>query len=282
MPLLWLLASAAAGEGEAKSVVREYKLSIVSTTTLASAETEKKSEADTDLVFHTVQTGNKVAYGCRSLFVRTRMDGQEIQYADMAEEKYIVKDRDGNTVETDIKSAPAELKEMLKDYFTTPIATLTVDAQGKETAREVSDKPNLKPLIHNGMFANMCLFVSSYGSEPTWKEAKEMSLGKGGFAKGEFTFTKVAAGKDNAHPGRVDVKVQGALAADVYKLANGTSIHKARFEIAGMQTWDAELRCWIAGDLGVRVEYEVHEGDKTLFTASGKVIASLALTRPKP
>ncbi|MBI3829876.1 MAG: hypothetical protein HY291_10185 [Planctomycetes bacterium] len=278
-----VLAPAARAE-EPKPVVRAYKLSLVSNTAMNSGEGEKKSEADTVLSFQTAAVGAKVDYTCAAIFTQTKLDGQIVQYADMSKAKYATKDRDGNLIETNVKEAEAGLKEMLQDYFSAPLISLEIDGQGRETKRTVSEKPNAKTLIHNGMAANMRLFLSAYDEKNrAWEEEKEVSMGKGGFAKGAWKFEKTDAGKDNTRPGRIAVKVEGAASADAYKLANAaTEIRGAKFEIAGTQIWDAELRSWVAGDLGMRFQYDVYDGEKKLFTAAGNIIAKLELTDPKP
>lgn len=282
---VWMLAGSAAGESESKPVVsRTYKLSMVSSITMTSDQDSRKSEADTVLSFTVARNGQTESYTCKALFSRVKLDGRELQYADMAADKYATKDDNGSLTETDLTKASAELKEMLKDYFATPLATITFDAVGKESGCTVSEKPNLKPLLQNGMLANMRLFLSAYDEKArTWREEKEFGLGKGGFVKGALALTKGEAGKDSKHSGRVDVQMSGVLTADGYKTPNGnTTVRNAKYEIAGMQTWDATLKCWIVGDLGMRVSYDVYEGENKLFTANGNMIAKLELTAPKP
>lgn len=282
---VWMLAGIAAGESAPKPVVsRTYKLSMVSSITMTSDQDSRKSEADTVLSFTVERNGQAEAYTCKALFSRMKLDGRELQYADMAADKYATKDDNGSLSETDLTKASTELKEMLKDYFSTPLASIALDASGKETGRSVSEKPNLKPLLQNGMLANMRLFLSAYDEKArTWREEKEFGMGKGGFAKGALTLTRTEPGKDDKRPGRVTVQLEGLLAADGYKLSNGNAtIRNAKYEVAGSQLWDAGLKCWVAGDVGMRVNYEVYEGENKLFTASGNVIAKLELTDPKP
>ncbi|MBX9583540.1 MAG: hypothetical protein K2X87_24830 [Gemmataceae bacterium] len=226
--------------------------------------------ADTTIRYAWAADGPKRVLTVDGLDVTARQGGTVLLSAAMSAEAF--DDRSGNQGTVKAADAPPPLKAMLADSFGPPVCTLTVDRDGTETAREVTDRPGAKGLIDNGMVANATLFhppLPAGGVKP-WTAARSVGMGEGGEAAGELTYTPQPGGKD----GEVVVKVAGTLAKDRHE-AGPKVIRNARYKVTGTQTYSPAKGGWVSGRLDLDVSFDLEVGGKPVGSAKGTMTVTL-------
>jgi hypothetical protein len=167
--------------------------------------------------------------------------------------------------------APEQLRQMLTESFGPVLCTVEVDDSGKETKRTVTDKPGTGLMIENGMVANGLLMHPPRPGAAEWKAEREVSMGEGGYATGELTYTPQPGGR----VGEAVVKVAGVLKKDRHVPKGGMKVIKnARYVVSGTQTYSTTKGEWVAGKLMLEVTFDVEAAGVT-GTAKGTMVVTM-------
>ena len=122
------------------------------------------------------------------------------------------------------------------------------------------------------MIANALLFHPQFQTtENEWTSPAEISMGNGGFAKGDLVYKKGAAGK-----GGVAVKVSGTLTNEGFSPPNSPlTVNNVKYVVNGDQTFDPVQREWVAGKLVMDVSFDLVVGGTAVGQAKGTIVAGL-------
>ena len=248
-----------------------FKFTIASRIGIEMQGKKQKIDADTVLHYTWKQRGSERTLSFDSALVKAGQDGNQVMNTFISRAK-LTNTENGKTEEVPFEKSPDKLKEMLLDSFGVPVCKLQVDENGKEVKRAIVAGPGAKDLIDHGMIANARLFHAPFmRAQDEWSAATEISMGNGGYAKGELTYKKAAAGK-----GGQPVKVSGTLTNEGFKWpGKPLTIKKAKYVIKGEQTYDPIQGEWISGNLVIDVSFEMTVDDKPVALAKGTIVVSL-------
>lgn len=270
------LVPAAAPVGAADPA-HSFEVAVKARLDMDAAGKTQKVEADTALRYTWARPPGERTLTFDSVRLRATLDGRPTADTFMSRDK-LTNTEGGQTREVPADSAPDELKTMLRDSFGVPVAKVKVDADGKEVKREVVAGPGAKTLVDQGMIANALLFHPPYPKgRDEWTAPAEVSMGNGGFAKGDLTYKKAAGGK-----GGQRVKVSGTLANDGFQAPGSPlTLKNARYVVTGEQTYDPDRGEWVAGRLNLDVSFQLAAKDKVVIAAKGTMDVSLELVPAK-
>ena len=248
-----------------------YKLTSIAKLTMVAGGQEQKLDGDTALEYTWARSGDKRRLELDSLMVKMDTNGKPTMNTAMSRDK-MTNTVDGKTQEFAYKDANDQLKSILKGGFKNTLCTVTVDEAGREVKREVTDDADAKLVIDQGMIANGLLFHPPFvPGKPSWKAPAEVSMGNGGFAKGDLTYQPVEGGDGNT------VTVSGTLTNASYAIPNNPlTIKNAKYVVAGKQTYDPKKAEWASGDLAITVTFIMNQGDNLAATAKGTMAMTLA------
>ena len=256
----------------ASDAERKTAFKVTSTAKLAMSLPGQKQQIDGDTVLDYVwaKTDNQRELELKSLVVKVNTNGKPTMNSFMSREKF-ANTVDGKTEEIPYEDANDKLKSILKGAFGITLCTITVDKTGREVKRKVTDDPDAKLVIEQGMIANALIFHPPFvPGKGAWKSPAELSMGNGGFAKGELKYQPIEGGDGNT------VTVSGALVNASYAIPNNPlTIKDAKYVVTGEQTYDPKKREWVAGKFAITVTFSMTEGDKPAATAKGKMALTL-------
>jgi hypothetical protein len=261
MTLLLAPAIAIAADADQK---HSFRFTIVSDLDMEVAGQKQKIDAETTVQYSWSRAGGERTLSFDSIQVKANQDGKALINTVMNRSK-VTNTKEGKTEDTLFDSAPEQLKTMLRDSFNTPLCKLQVDENGSEVKREVVGGPGAKSFIDNGMIANALLFHPPFmRGQKEWSAPVEMSMGNGGFAKGNLTY-KVTGQQNGQH-----VQVSGRLTNESYKPpGNPLTIKNTNYQVAGEQLYDPAQREWISGKLKIDASFDMASGDTRLGGAKG-------------
>jgi hypothetical protein len=233
---------------------------------------EQKIVTTTNVLYTLKRTGQKVLVCMDEVQIKASANGRAMMNATMSARKMVTVS-DGKTTEISAADAPDDLKSILKDSFGPPLCELELDATGGEIKRKIVAGPGAKRLIDNGVIASARLFHASFPSDKNkWQAPAEVSMGSGGYARGQLDYEKLPGGA----AGRTAVKVSGTLVSDDFKPAGSPlTLKNNRYAVSGQQTYDAARKEWIAGDMTLQVSFDMAAGEKTVGKAKGTMKVKL-------
>jgi hypothetical protein len=202
-------------------------------------------DAETKFSYTWRRDGEQRVLTCDSLAVKVTLNGQVTQDSTMSRDRFTEK---GGATKLDVsrEDAAPQLREMLEDSFDKPLCTIVVDKDGKELKRAVTAGPGAKALIDNGMIANARLFhVPFPAGADKWQWSNEVSMGNGGFARGNLTYEKTKPADKNDP--LVKVQVAGELTNEEFQAAGGVRIKNAKYQTSGEQSCDRAEKDWSTG-----------------------------------
>jgi hypothetical protein len=104
-----------------------------------------------------------------------------------------------------------------------------------------------------------------------WSAPTEVSMGNGGFAKGQLNYKKVEGGKNGQA-----VKVSGTLTNDGFAVPNSPlTMKSAKYVVDGVQTYDPAQKEWTSGKMNIDVSYEMAATGQPVGVAKGTMVVSL-------
>jgi hypothetical protein len=248
-----------------------FKFTLVSELAMDVAGQKQKIEADTDLRYTWKQNGEERVLSFDSSRVKANADGKEMLAFYMSREKFATR-QEGKTEVVPLDKATPELKRALEDSYGVPLCVVHVDNDGKEFKRDIVAKPGAKDVIDQGLIANAMLFHPPFlTSEKEWTAPAEISMGNGGFAKGDLKYQKAAAEERGQK-----VIVTGTLSNDGSRPPNSpVSMRVAKYVVHGEQTYDPGKREWVAGKLTMDVSYKMEFDGNPVGGAKGTIVANL-------
>lgn len=174
------------------------------------------------------------------------------------------------TLDVPYEEGNPQLQGLLDAAFRNPIANLELDADFRETKREVVAGPDAQGLLENGAMENSRLFHAPFPAEgDSWEAERAFSMGNGNLATGKLTYTR-----GETVDGRTTVSVKGTL--------NGRGMHgpleikSAVYEISGTQQFDPAVGDYVAGTLDVKISMELAQGGQVLGNGKGTIKATLS------
>jgi hypothetical protein len=203
--------------------------------------------------------------------VRVKFDSEKEQFSVFMNRDKSITTQSGAIQEVTVDKAPEDLKKKLQDSFGAVLCKVEVDANGKEVKRTVIAGPGAKDVIDSGVIANALLFHGPYyPDKDEWQADAEISMGKGGYAKGKLTYKKVPGTK-----GAPTYKVSGTLSNDAVAIPGSpVSIKDAKYVVSGEQTFDPAQKEWTAGKLSIEVSSQTIVNEQPLGTTKGTMVAT--------
>ena len=233
-------------------------------------ETRQDVVAHTELEYTWRHEERKRTVVFDAMLIRASQKGQDMMNTTLSRTKLVSKE--GGTVkEVLFKDAPAPMQSMMEDSFGVPVFHRVLNAEGQETSRETTAKPGAKDLVDNGIIVNALLF---HPLPPTgkaeWTAQTEVSMGNGGFAKGQLTYKRV-----EGKPGEV-YAVTGTLSNEHHARAgNPVSVDHALYVVTGEQAYESTQQEWVSGNLKMKVTFEMSAEGKVVGKANGTMQAIL-------
>ncbi|HZZ77047.1 MAG TPA: hypothetical protein VFE62_00930, partial [Gemmataceae bacterium] len=257
---------ACAGEGEAN---HSFRVTIASRLTVEAMGKSQLIEADTDFNYTWKQRERERTLIVDLIAVKGVFDGKETMNTTMSRAKLVTLEG-GQKREILFEDAPEPLKAMLRDTFQSPICKIKVDERGREIKREIVSNAGAKDLQKQGIIENARMFHPPYMSDKDeWSAVTEISMGNGGFAKGQLAYKKVPGGKNGQK-----VIVSGTLTNEGFDFPDQPiRIRKVKYIVRGEQTFDATRGHWTSGKLKIEASFEMASGEKQpVATAKGTIL----------
>jgi hypothetical protein len=197
--------------------------------------------------------------------VRINQNGKEIMNMEMDKNSFSMK-QDGKETKMSLDQAPPQLKTMLEESYGKPLYRITIDDNGKETGRKDLASAGAKDLMDNGGVANATLMhLPYYSDRKEWKAQATVSMGNGGYAKGDLTFTRAA--DENGLP---TYDVSGTLANDSFSAPGSPITQKdVKYVVKGKESYDPKIREWVHGDWTADVTGKMLANQKQIGTMQG-------------
>ena len=261
-----------------KGIAHHFKVSIESKMAMDVQGGKQKVDADTELRYNWTQNGGERVLSLESSHVKVNIDGKTLMDVFMSGEEFRAIEG-GKTNVVPIQQAPDGLKKLLQDAFSKPVCKLEVDPNGKETKRILLVGDAAKQLVDNGLIANPILFHPPFMREAgKWKAGAEMTMGNGGFARGQLDYQK-ATGSAAAKV----VKVSGTLTNESVKQPNSPlAIKNAKYVVLGEETYDTVQKEWVSGKLAIDATFDMAEGDKAIGGAAGTMVLNFTEVPSSP
>ena len=188
--LVFILMGACAKAAD-KEQSHSFKVTLESRVEIAAKSAKHQVDADTVMQYTWKRQGSERTLIFDSALVKVKNDGKQSMNTFMSRAKF-ANTKDDETKEVPFEKATDELKKMLRDCFDAPICKLQVDENGKEVKRTVVAGPGAKKLVDQGMIANALLFHPPFmRDQKKWSAPSEITIGNGGFVKGELTYETV-------------------------------------------------------------------------------------------
>lgn len=161
-------------------------------------------------------------------------------------------EREGKREFIPYQKATAGTKRMLDALFRSQLATVTVDKEGKELSRKLSNELD-EGKAFDATIENVRWFHGRFAPTKTWVETKSFDITNKGSITGPLTFTKL----DKKSPeGYTLVQVTGTISKDKVATQRGT-ISKAKYEFKGTRAYDEKRKIWVKGETAVTFSYQL-------------------------
>ncbi len=234
---------------------REYQLSIDSAMQVRSPGQPKPKEmtAVTLLSYAHDRKDAREDVLIRSLNVKVSTEGKTLMDREMSRAGASFQQGTQSATPMPFDQAPPALQKILKE-FDTPLAKVTLDAQGAESARELLvDKESV--LLENGMVDNARLMHPPFpADQDRWESPAKLAMGNGQYAKGNLTYEK----KGTRDDGTVEVQVAGELKAE--GKFGPADIKTGIYKVKGEQAYDPASKTWKSGQLDIDVTLDLLVG----------------------
>lgn len=208
--------------------------------------------AKTEIHYENVKKATETAVTIHSMAVVSLVNGIENMNIHMAK-KGMSLVQQGQKREIPYDKAPKQQQEML-DTFGSPIMKVTLDANGKETKRELVNKSQAaKNLQKDGMLKNARLFHPEFSSKKEWTAKREIAMGNGNLISGDLKYVK--SDKPAAN-GNTVVKVSGTMVKKSM-VNGGITMENIKYVVSGQEEYDPKKKIWVSGELKMVVSWDV-------------------------
>lgn len=261
----------------AEGPARDYMLSIESELQIKLRDQPQLLEAVTTLQYAVQTTGLVEQVALHTLGVTIRDANRILTQSSLSRAGAKLQQGVQPATVIEFRNAPPALQERLAE-FDTPLARVTTDPEGRETARDVVLKPD-SPLVKAGIIDNLRLFHAPYPRDaPEWEAPASLSLGNGQHAHGTLRYEKLLT--EPGPGGTMRVKVSGELRAEgsvgIGELRNGS------YRVSGEQVYDPAIGAWASGRLDLDVSFELYSAGQAIGTGSGPIQVTLVLLKDGP
>jgi hypothetical protein len=267
---LGLLAALAAGRGDDSKPTTTakpglpYRVAIDADMKVTSAKGSVRIRAQSDFDYRLVPKGKAVETAVDRFSLTKAVNGRETDFTEM-NRGGIVSREDGK-IETLTRDKLDSRAVALLDQFESPLAVLTLDAEGAEVSRELKIKSGL--FIENNVFDNTRIFHPRFArAEKAWDAPAVFPLGERQLARGTLHYAKQSEPRKG---GLVGVDVSGDL--EVTGKMGRAEMKKGTYKVKGEQTFDPSLGQWVAGRLEVEIDFEAVQPDGAVVKGGGPVI----------
>jgi hypothetical protein len=220
-----------------------------------------------------IRRGMQLTLTADRLGVRTTQDGKVTRH-EIVSRNGLRRHVRGKWLDAPPAKLDAKTRARIQASYGQPLARLTVDASGKETAREMVAKPAAAEMIASGAVDNARLFHLPFRpGKKGWPAPWRMALGQGVMARGSVACQLIKPGpRDPTH--LVRVKFTGRA---VGSHTAGDRTTACQCGVRGRAIYDTEARQWLAGRQEIAVTHQLTHNGRELATASGKVTATMAV-----
>jgi len=250
----------------AKERSNTFRLQIASDIKLSGSIGDSHVVTDAQIQYAWQVNGHDRTLRYEQTSVRAEQNGKETMNVSMDKDFFQMK-QDGKDTKVSAAEAPAQLKTMLADGYTKPLCQITVDENGKETSRKDIAAPGAKDLIDNGAVANATMMhMPYYTDRKEWQAPAKFSMGNGGYASGDLTFTRGAADEN----GVISFNVTGTLSNDSYTAPSSPVTQKdAKYVVKGKESYDPKIGEWVHGEWTADVSLDMIAEQKPVGAMRG-------------
>lgn len=258
-------------EAQEPEKLSTFLLKVDGDTELSTNGRKDTIDGNTEILYSWKSKGDERTLVFKSIAVNLVQNEKELVNSLMSREKMIAYEN-GERIEITLADGPDEIKQILTDSFDSPICTLQVDKDFAEKNRKVTAGPGAKDLVDRGMIVTGILCHPPYlKGAKIWKARREISMGNGGIAEGEFTYRKISDDEER-------YEVTGTLGNEEYKLpGRPVTMANAKYVVRGEQTYDPTINEWVAAKLDLDVSFDFVVDGKTMASAKGTIGITMKL-----
>lgn len=242
----------AAAQGTIVEQKSKYKYAIDSDIKMNVGTDKVNVGAKTEIHYENTKKATETAVTIHSMAVVSLVNGIENMNIRMAK-KGMSLTQQGQKREIPYDKAPKPQQEML-DTFGSPIMKVTLDANGKETKRELVNKSQAaKNLQKDGMLKNARLFHPEFSSKKEWTSKREIAMGNGNVITGDLKYVKSDKAAAN---GNTVVNVSGTMTKKSMA-SGGITMENIKYVVTGKEEYDPKKKIWVSGALNIVVSWDV-------------------------
>jgi hypothetical protein len=230
----------------------KYRFKIESSIRMVVGAQKIKIVADTLLDYLNTRKGQEIGVLFRQLKVVSKVNDQENMNIQMSRSA-IVQTQNGSATKTPFAKASPAQQTLMKDSFNKTIAKITVDAEGKESKREIVASSSAKSLVDNGMIDNARIFHPRFAATKTWTSKRKLSMGNGNSVSGDLKYEK-QDGKDGA--GNIIVKVSGVMIKKSVQ-QGAIEMKNIKYSFTGQQSYSSTRKLWLSGTLTIKTSFDI-------------------------
>jgi hypothetical protein len=251
--------------GDEHETQRSFEMIMTSKYSMDGEGKTDKISADARIKYTQRRSGSKVEVLCDSVHSKVRQN--DLDKIEVNEDKsgLVFNMAGADKIEFTSEKGTDAQKEMLADSFTLPIATVELDADGKETRRTVTDASGARKLVKEGIVQKMrLLHLPFFAAKDKWTAKTEIGMGLGeGFLSGDLTVEKT-----NLAGNLQTVSVKGTV-FPTFDKGEDASVKNAVCEVTGTQTFDTTAKEWHSGKWSITVKYEIYSHENLMGKISG-------------
>jgi hypothetical protein len=241
-----------------------FRVSVDTDMKVSTPKGSARLRVQSDFDYRLVPQGKTVETAVDRLSLTKLVNGREADYTEMSRAG-IVSREDGKT-ETHPRDSLNPRALALVDEFESPLAVITLDAEGAEVSRVMKVKEGF--LVDNKVLESSRIFHPRFAkAQNAWDVPALFPVGEKQVARGTLHYAKQSEPRKG---GLVGVDVSGDLA--VTGKMGKAETKKGTYTVKGEQTYDPALGQWVAGRLEVAMEFEAVQPDGTVIKGGGPVI----------
>jgi hypothetical protein len=231
---------------------------------VSTAKGSSRVRGQSDFDYRLMPKGRTVETAVDRMSLTQFLNGREVNFTDMSRNGIVTREGDKTETQTRDKLNPRAVAML--DQYESPLAVITLDAEGTEVSRELKIKSG--PLIDFNAIEITRVFHPRFArTEKAWDAPVVIPLGDRRLARGTLHYTKQAEPRKG---GLVGVDVEGEMA--VTGKMKGAEVKKGTYVVKGEQTYDPALGQWVAGRLTIETDFEAVLPDGAVIKGGGPVI----------
>src|SRR5258706_6803236 len=155
-----------------------FKLRLIGANTSDPGNTHLESDAESAYAW--TVNGQERTLSYDSMHMAVKVDGKLTTDITMSAKRYAKLQEDGTVADVDLEHAPDRMRAALADTFNTPLAKLTVDADGRELegSRTILAVRAGKALVDNGaLISSTLMHTPFFPDKNEWQAPAAISIG---------------------------------------------------------------------------------------------------------